>query len=292
MAQSNHEVSKGLSIRNETTGGNIVVTQGSGTGDINGASVAVYPVGSEYTDAATGLTYKRTGSSGIGLTDWEILATQQYVNGLISWREPVLVRDNTVYADITAAETAANVADEVDGETIQAGDRLLFSNLTSGADNVYLVSGSTGAWTFTEEPNTASPGDRLYVELGTYANEIFTYNAAGKWVADLTETSATGATLAATAINSVATGSGNLEVLWHLMIKETATPTKIEAVEVHALHTAAGLVDFSVYGKVKGIQVAGLVIDVTAAGGVLSLVVTATNTASYTVQRVSTLRLA
>ena len=76
------------------------------------------------------------------------------------------------------------------------------------------------------------------------------------------------------------------------MIKETATPTKIEAVEVHALHTAAGVIDFSVYGKVKGTKVSGLVINVTAAGGILSLVVTATNTASYTVQRVSTLRLA
>lgn len=292
MAQSNFEVSKGLSLRNESTGLHTVITQGTGTGDINGASTSVYPVGSEYTDKSTGTKYLRTGSSGIGITDWEIVATEEYINGLVSWREPVLVRDNTVYADITAAETAANVADEVDGETIQSGDRLLFSNLTSGADNVYLVSGSTGAWTFTEEPNTATPGDRLYVELGTYANEIFTYNAAGKWVADLTETSASGATLTATAINSVATGSGNLEVLWHLIIKETATPTKIEAMEVHALHTAAGVIDFSVYGKVKGLQVSGLVVDVTVSGGVLSLVVTATNTVSYTVQRVSTLRLA
>ncbi len=292
MAQSNFEVSKGLSLRNETTGGNIVVTQGSGTGDINGAAVAVYPVGSEYTNVTNGDKMLRTGSSGVGIADWETVATEEYVNGLISWREPALVRDNTVYADIAAAETAANVADEVDGETIQAGDRILFSNLTSGADNIYITSGSTGAWTFTEETNTVTPGDRLYVELGTYANEIFTYNAAGKWVADLTETSASGATLTATAVNSVATGSGNLEVLWHLMIKETATPTKIEAVEVHALHTAAGVIDFSVYGKVKGTKVSGLVIDVIAAGGVLSVVVTATNTASYTVQRESTLRLA
>jgi hypothetical protein len=292
MAQSNFEVSKGLSLRNESTGGNTVITQGTGLGDITSTTVAVHPVGSEFTNATTGDKLLRTGTSEVGVADWETVATQEYVNGLISWREPVLVRDNTVYADITAAETAANVADEVDGETIQAGDRILFSNLTSGADNVYITSGSTGAWTFTEEANTVTPGDRLYVELGTYANEIFTYNAAGKWVADLTETSASGATLTATAINSVATGSGNLEVLWHLMIKESATPTKIEAVEVHALHTAAGVIDFSVYGKVKGTQVSGLVINVTAAGGVLSLVVTATNSASYTVQRVSTLRLA
>jgi len=66
--------------------------------------------------------------------DWVQSASKDYVdaavNGL-SWREPVLVKDATAYADVAAAVTAANVGDTVDGETIAALDRILFTNIAN-----------------------------------------------------------------------------------------------------------------------------------------------------------------
>jgi hypothetical protein len=116
--------------------------------------------------------------------DWTHGADKAYVDAIasgISWREPVKVLDSTVYATIAAAVTAANVADTVDGVTIAAGDRVLFTTLTSGADNVYIVSGSTGAWTFTADTNTATDGDAILVQQGTYADQQWVYDGTA-WI--------------------------------------------------------------------------------------------------------------
>ena len=116
--------------------------------------------------------------------DWKTITSKEYVDALangISWREPALVLDNTAYANIAAAETAANVADTVNGVTISAGVRLLFTNLTTGNKNVYIVSGSTGNWTFTEDTNTATDGDALMIQSGTWA-ETQWVNDGTQWV--------------------------------------------------------------------------------------------------------------
>lgn len=172
------------------------ITIGSGNGDglegrIIVGSVAPGAAGpnTDADDALAGALYLRVGATtefyqkavaGTGTGVWSRLARESFVlatqaNGT-SWREPVKLLDATVYANIAAAEAAANVADMIDGVTIAAPYRILFPNLTTGSDNVYITSGSTGAWTFTEDTNTLSAGDTVFVELGTSAGQQWNYN--------------------------------------------------------------------------------------------------------------------
>ena len=44
-------------------------------------------------------------------------------------------------ASIVAATSDADGDDQIDGVTIQAGDRILFTGFTSDNNNVYIVSG-------------------------------------------------------------------------------------------------------------------------------------------------------
>lgn len=139
--------------------------------------------GSLYTDDATGLAYAKD-TAGSGTDKWSQFATLSELNAAIlgiEWRSPVDVVETTLRADVAAAVTAANVADTVDGETILASSRVLLSNLTSGTENVYIVSGSTGNWTFTEEGNTPTNGDALLVKAGTSAGQQWRRNAT-EWV--------------------------------------------------------------------------------------------------------------
>lgn len=148
-------------------------------------------IGSEYTDLASGILYQKTVSTN-SPSDWGSTMTAAEVNAAIlaallgdSYLDPVLVKDGTLYADVTAAQTAANVGDTVDGVTISAGDDILLSNLTAGVEGPYVVSGSTGAWTFTlradADPNP-SIGDSLIVTDGTDAGTWQYFNNASEWV--------------------------------------------------------------------------------------------------------------
>ncbi len=140
-------------------------------------------VGSSYLDSTNGQIYvKRT--SGSGTDKWKKIVSQDALDAAQlgqSWLEPALVRDNTLRADVAAAQTAANVANTVDGVTIVSGSRILLDNFTSGSERVYIVSGSTGAWTFTAEGNTETKGDAVFVQDGTDAGKQFAYNGT-TWV--------------------------------------------------------------------------------------------------------------
>jgi hypothetical protein len=141
MAQDLFRVNKGLNID-----GLSHYLQGSGAP--NGGDADAAPQGSLYVDTATGFFYSKD-TAGTGADKWVKQATQDDIDGVTgggSWREPVLVVESTLRADVTAAETAANVADTVDGVTIASTDRILLANLTTGNENVYIVSGSTGAY--------------------------------------------------------------------------------------------------------------------------------------------------
>lgn len=178
MALDFFELDRGLAI---SDGGDvrrsyIIPTAGApGGGDAD-----VVAVGSVAQDYTNGAVYVKD-TAGSGSDKWTKLATIDDVTGGSSWREPVLVRDDTLYATVAAAVTAANVGDTVDGVAIVGGERILLSNLTAGQENVYTVSGSTGAWVFTVDPNTESEGDTLYVEDGTDAGKTFVYNGT-TWV--------------------------------------------------------------------------------------------------------------
>ena len=291
MALNLFTVSKGLELESADFLSTSSIMFGTGTpgGDSDVEDAA--PIGSVYLrdDAeANGLQlYYKFATGGNSAADWHVSASQTYVDAIatgLSWREPAKVRDNTSYADITAAETAANVGDTVDGVTIVVDDRLLFTNLddqetiaaqdetnfngagnngtfvggtgfapspgiddgdtitlsdgtvvtidnvaaggdvdqftilsasttpfapgatltqtgTTGSgtsftltpgtaneaqvvpdvNNVYIVSGGTGAWTFTEDTNVASDGDALLINEGTSADEQYVYDGTN-WI--------------------------------------------------------------------------------------------------------------
>ena len=285
MALNLFTVSKGLELESADFLSTSSIMFGTGTpgGDSDVEDAA--PIGSVYLrdDAeANGLQlYYKFATGGNSAADWHVSASQTYVDAIatgLSWREPAKVRDNTSYVDITAAETAANVGDTVDGVTIVVDDRLLFTNLddqetiaaqdetsfdgtgnngtfvggtlyangevltmsdgstitvdlqaagviteftittksttpfapgdtittvsstaagnddftiTTGTaneaqvvpdiNNVYIVSGGTGAWTFTEDTNVASDGDALLINEGTSADEQYVYDGTN-WI--------------------------------------------------------------------------------------------------------------
>lgn len=140
--------------------------------------------GSTWSDTLTGDKYHKV-TPGAGAANWVRAATVSDIVGIPStdsWREPALVLDSTT-TSVTAALTAMNTSNTVDGVTITAGDRILFTGFT-GADNpnVYIVGGTAGAWTLTEDSNAATPGDRLMVINGTHANQEWLVNNAGTWL--------------------------------------------------------------------------------------------------------------
>ena len=188
MALDLFRVTQGLNIELDDLSKNASVLVGDGLPGGDASYEDAAPIGSIFlrTDAESNslqLYYKHSTANNSS-ADWKVTASQDYVDAVaqgLSWREPVLVHDATTYADITAAETAANVGDTVDGITITAGSRILFSDLTTGNDNVYIVSGSSGAWTFTEDTNAATDGDALLVQQGTYAEQQWVFDGTS-WV--------------------------------------------------------------------------------------------------------------
>lgn len=135
-------------------------------------------IGSIYSNTTTGVTYRKN-VAGAGTANWQTIATTADLAGLTanqSWREPVLVRDG-VSLTAAAAIVTANVADTIDGIAIAVGDRVLLSAVAGGAGpNVYIVGGSTGAWTLTEDVNLETAGDTLQVLQGTSANQIWLFD--------------------------------------------------------------------------------------------------------------------
>ena len=138
-------------------------------------------VGSTWTDIITGRTYEKH-TAGAGVNNWESLVRPSDVTALTSgsWREGVVVID-TALLTTTSVITAMNVGDALNGVAIAANDRILLAGLTTAA-NVYIVGGSTGAWTLTEDTNTATAGDVVYVVGGAEAGQEWQFNAAGQWI--------------------------------------------------------------------------------------------------------------
>lgn len=188
MALDLHGITQGIRLHRDDFSDEVEILFGTGApggdaGDQDAASIgAIYMRTDAETDSLQ--AYYKTSTLGNSIADWEPIASKAYVDSIatgISWREPVLVVDETTYADITAAETAANGTNTVDGVAISAGDRILFTSLTTGNENVYIVSGSAGAWTFTEAANTATDGDALLVQDGTNAESQWVYDGTA-WI--------------------------------------------------------------------------------------------------------------
>ena len=147
------------------------------------------------------LYHKFSTGSPSSASDWTVLATQALVDAAItgiSWREPARVRDNTAFIDAAAAELAFNTGSPQfisDGVLLQDGDRILFTNFTTGSpatanENVYIVSitGSPFVLTLTEDTNLATDGDALLITEGSSAETQWVYDG-NQWILFATATS-------------------------------------------------------------------------------------------------------
>lgn len=152
----------------------VQILEGSGAPSLDA------PLGSVYSDVTSGsVGYFIKVGSGPGADKWLRIATQDYVQqfgaSAISWREPVVVRS-------TSTSLPAGTVDTVAGHTIVAGDRVLFSEISGGAGpNVYVASGTTGAWSWAEDVNLESAGDTVYVAGGPDSGKTYTFNGSA-WV--------------------------------------------------------------------------------------------------------------
>lgn len=155
-------------------GDSVQILEGSGAPSLDA------PVGSVYSDTSTGAVgYYLKVASGTGTDKWLRIATQDYVQQFgassISWREPAILR-------VTGASLPATTVDVLDGHTIVAGDRVLFSDISGGnGPNIYEASGGTGAWTWTEVSNLETSGDTVYITGGTDGGKTFTYDGTN-WI--------------------------------------------------------------------------------------------------------------
>jgi len=124
-----------------------------------------------------------------GTTDYETLVTddddipnKRYVDdaitaavGAISWREPVVVRDQSSRANQAAFPTGG----VIDGVTLSVGDRVLFSDVTNVADRDIWIWNGAG-WD-ADTLNTRNIGDATYVQDGSNAGKAYAFNKDDEW---------------------------------------------------------------------------------------------------------------
>lgn len=91
-----------------------------------------------------------------------------------SWRQPVRVHDDTIYASVGAIPTAGTIQ----GETIATDMRVLFSQLPSINRDIYTFNGT--AWV-QDTIYPRSIGDTTYTEVGTYAGNIYSFDENDNW---------------------------------------------------------------------------------------------------------------
>jgi len=156
----------------------------SGIGLPTGVNADAAGRGSSWSNTATGDKYHKF-AVGAGVANWVRSATVADIAGIPtadSWREPALALD-AVTTSVTAALTAMNTSNTVDGVAISANDRVLYTGLTlPDVANIYIIGGTVGAWTLIEDTNTPTAGDRLAVINGTHAGQEWLFGNAGVWL--------------------------------------------------------------------------------------------------------------
>ncbi len=169
MSESFFQIYRGLEI-DET----VQYLQGAGAPGAGDSGNAL--PGSVYTDNLNGDIWTKI-TAGVGVQHWSKMASETWVNnnisGTISWREPAVVIDTT-----TTTLPTGPAAGVIDGVTLVDGDRVLFSGL-SGVPNVYIYDSTSEA--FTQDINSLSQGDTIYIDSGTNGGTRWTYNGTA-WV--------------------------------------------------------------------------------------------------------------
>jgi hypothetical protein len=164
MALDFFEIERGLLLNGATH----LVGAGAPSGSGDSATVGI---GSTYQDSTSGELYVKK-IAGAGAGNWTRLALSSEISMGTSWREPARVADLTTTTIPTETPTNPIL---VDGVSIVDGDRVLFAALTGGGGkNVYVYNQAAG--TFTEDTNTETVGDSVYVGEGTSAGKSFFYN--------------------------------------------------------------------------------------------------------------------
>lgn len=174
----------GIDIQNEDLTSNAYILQGSGAPGADGAEQDDAPIGSIYmrTDATADelqLYYKYKDDD--AQSDWRIVTSKAYVDAAvqgISWREPVRYLDDTT-TTLAAAVSDLNADDQLGSQgAVAAGDRILFTEFTApdGGPNVFIVGGTSGNWTLTEDSNDETDGDAVLVNQGSSADEQWIFD--------------------------------------------------------------------------------------------------------------------
>ena len=172
MAQVLYEISQGLRFLNGTS---ILFGSGAPGGDTGYQDEAAQ--GSVYYRTSNGAQYNKT-ASGTGASAWTENNTSGGGVSMLRTREPVLVADTTTFATITVAATALNSTGlgGLTAANIPANSRVLLTDLTTGTENVYIVTGTPGsAATLVQSTDTPDAGDTTIVTAGTYANILYYY---------------------------------------------------------------------------------------------------------------------
>ena len=183
MSLDLYSVVKGIEIESADLQLNSNILIGNGLPGGDAAVEDAAPIGSVYfrTDVETdGLQlYWKSSTANNSAADWKQSTDKEYVDAVasgLSWREPVVVNEKVL---TTLPVGSAGNAITVDGVSIVDNDRVLFSNLTTAPD-VYIYDQTTG--TFSIDPfNTATSGDAVLVNQGTYAAQQWVYNGTA-WV--------------------------------------------------------------------------------------------------------------
>lgn len=191
MAMDLFQLMGGIRIEADNLSSRSDILQGSGLPGGDAGFQDAAGIGSLYmrTDAETNnlQLYYKWSTINNSAADWKAVTDKAYVDALIngiSWREPIAAISTTTYATLAAALTALNATGTIDGYTVQTGDRIVFSNITAGGENVQIVSGSFPTFTLTSDPtNTLSDGDAVLVQKGaTLAETSWVYDGTSTWV--------------------------------------------------------------------------------------------------------------
>lgn len=119
--------------------------------------------------------------------DEKAVVNKDYVDGVVfglrSWREPVTIRDETIYANLAAAEAAVNTGtiDAAQNVTLGDKDRILFVNITGADEDVYVINGTPPVATLVKDINDRTFGDTLYIVDGDYCDTYYVYNNEPRW---------------------------------------------------------------------------------------------------------------
>ena len=192
MAEQLFSVGLGYEVQDDATG--IIQTQYfpvdglPGDAGLNAEQLALSdnaPIGSKSVDTLTGFEYRKK-TLGAGTTTWTKIADADDIaasGGTESWRDPAIVKEDTLYANLAAAEVALNTG-SLDGVVVNAGDRILLTNTTGSNKNVYIVTGTPGAGaTLVEDSNLATHNDALIIDDGTFSGIEYHYNSVSDtWV--------------------------------------------------------------------------------------------------------------